>query len=84
LSPSAASSETLNHDPISPARSLLKSPMQRLKGEASPRVLANRRSFPNLVNGPPPAPPPDCALPPLPPGSAGMRSPMGLRNSVRV
>jgi hypothetical protein len=47
------------------------------------KAVANRRSMPTLVNGPPPAPPPDCALPPLPPGG-GMRSPMGVRGSVRV
>lgn len=37
--------------------------MQRVR---SAKALANRRSMPVLVNGPPPAPPPDYALPPLP------------------
>jgi hypothetical protein len=54
----------------------------------SPRSLANRRSIPMLVNGPPPAPPPECALPPLPPnpsigrGSAngkGSENPLALK-----
>ncbi|KAI9645399.1 hypothetical protein NHQ30_006138 [Ciborinia camelliae] len=36
----------------------------------SGRVISNRRSLPALMHGAPPAPPPDCALPPLPPGSA--------------
>lgn len=36
----------------------------------SGRSVSNRRSLPALMHGAPPAPPPDCALPPLPPGSA--------------
>jgi hypothetical protein len=28
--------------------------------------LLSRRSLPQLVEGPPPAPPPSCALPPIP------------------
>ena len=57
---------------------------QSLKVPALPKVVANRRSMPTLVNGPPPAPPPDCALPPLPPGTAALRSTIGVRSSVRV
>ena len=57
---------------------------QRLKVQAHPKALANRRSMPTLVNGPPPAPPPDCALPPLPPGSAEMRRPKSVRKSLRI
>jgi hypothetical protein len=84
-SPSAASNETFHHGAMSPTPSSLKSPsIQRLKAQASPKLLGNRRSMPMMANGPPPAPPPDCALPPLPPGNAGLRSPLGLRNSVRV
>lgn len=30
------------------------------------RAVMNRRSMPQLVEGPPPAPPPSCALPPIP------------------
>lgn len=85
---STASSGALNRDlglgvnlgsqPIS----LMSPHLQRLKAD-SKKALVNRRSMPTLVNGPPPAPPPDCALPPLPPGS-GIRSLVGVRNSVRV
>jgi hypothetical protein len=55
---------------------------QRLKPQSNP-ALANRRSMPMLVNGPPPMPPPNCALPPLPPGTAP-RSTLVSRGSVRV
>lgn len=55
---------------------------QRLKPQSNP-ALANRRSMPMLVNGPPPMPPPNCALPPLPPGTAP-RSTLVSRESVRA
>jgi hypothetical protein len=80
---STASSGALNRDlnlssqPIS----LISPHLQRLKAD-SKKALVNRRSMPTLVNGPPPAPPPDCALPPLPPG--GIRSPVSVRSFVRV
>lgn len=45
-------------------------------------ALANRRSMPMLV-GPPPMPPPNCALPPLPPGMVP-RSAVVSRGSVRT
>jgi hypothetical protein len=80
---STASSGTLNQGPTSPPISLMPPHLQRLKADANTKALGNRRSMPTLVNGPPPAPPPDCALPPLPPGS-GMRSPISVRNSVQV
>jgi hypothetical protein len=57
--------------------------VQRLKGAAK-KDLLNRRSMPQLVKGPPPAPPPNYALPPIP---GGLRSPLsvkGGRNSVLV
>jgi hypothetical protein len=57
---------------------------QRLKVQAHPKALGNRRSMPTLVNGPPLAPPPDCALPPLPPGSAGLQRPKSVRKSLRL
>ncbi|TDZ40628.1 hypothetical protein C8035_v005500 [Colletotrichum spinosum] len=38
---------------------------KQLKGESS-KAIPNRRSLPQLVEGPPPAPPPNCALPPIP------------------
>ena len=85
VSPSTAPSSTLNYGLTSPAPlSLLSPSIQRLKVQSNSKSLGNRRSMPTLVNGPPPAPPPDCALPPLPPGSAGMRSPISIRSSVRV
>jgi len=68
--------------------SILSPSLQRLKAEGHSKTLSNRRSMPALANGPPPAPPPDCALPPLPPGSSGSMkshaSPMSVRNSVQV
>jgi hypothetical protein len=75
---SKASSGTLNQGQLSPAPMSMISPaFQRIKNQ---KALANRRSMPTLVNGPPPAPPPDCALPPLPP----IRSSIGMRNPVKV
>ena len=75
---STASSGTLNQGQLSPAPMSMMSPaFQRIKNQ---KALANRRSMPTLVNGPPPAPPPDCALPPLPP----IRSSIGMRNPVKV
>ncbi|KAH8590432.1 hypothetical protein B0O99DRAFT_691646 [Bisporella sp. PMI_857] len=56
-----------------------KTAVNRLKVE---KILANRRSMPVLVNGPPPAPPPDCALPPLPP--PGPKAQTKLSTAVRV
>lgn len=41
------------------------SPSPRIKA-LRVQTLVNRRSMPTLAKGPPPAPPPDCALPPLP------------------
>jgi hypothetical protein len=81
---STASSGALNRDLNLTAQpiSLISPHLQRLKVD-SKNILVNRRSMPTLLNGPPPAPPPDCALPPLPPGS-GMRSPVSLKSSVRV
>jgi hypothetical protein len=75
---STASSGTLNQGQLSPAPISMISPaFQRIKNQ---KALANRRSMPTLVNGPPPAPPPDCALPPLPP----IRSSIGMRNPLKV
>lgn len=63
-----------------PARTSLNT--QRLKPQNN-LALANRRSMPALMTGPPPMPPPNCALPPLPPGSAP-RSTVVSRESVRT
>lgn len=61
--------------------SMLSPSLQRVKEHEISRTVINRRSMPTLVNGPPPAPPPDCALPPLPPpGSA--RGSVGSRGSM--
>ncbi|OAA56628.1 peptidase family m20 m25 m40 protein [Niveomyces insectorum RCEF 264] len=38
----------------------------------SSRAVLYRRSMPQLADGPPPAPPPTCALPPLPSGSSDL------------
>ncbi|KAH7314212.1 hypothetical protein BKA65DRAFT_118194 [Rhexocercosporidium sp. MPI-PUGE-AT-0058] len=58
--------------------------LQRVKEhDEMARTVMNRHSTPTLVNGPPPAPPPDCALPPLPqPGSA--RGSVGSRGSLSI
>lgn len=70
------SSQALPTPPLSSKSTSLLSPtFQRLKSynnNVTKQPLANRRSMPHLVNGPPPAPPPNCALPPLP---GGERSP---------
>ncbi|KAI0160904.1 hypothetical protein GGR52DRAFT_151394 [Hypoxylon sp. FL1284] len=42
------------------------SPKQLLAVDVGARALSLRRSMPTLAEGPPPAPPPTCALPPLP------------------
>lgn len=50
----------------------------------SRKDLRGPKSMPQLVNGPPPAPPPNCALPPIP---TGMKNPLAMKNnrsSVRV
>ncbi len=39
----------------------------RTQSASSSKSILYRRSMPQLANGPPPAPPPTCALPPLPP-----------------
>jgi len=57
---------------------------RRLKVSDSSKGLGNRRSMPLLSTGPPPAPPPTMALPPLPPASGGLKSPMRLSMSVKV
>lgn len=38
----------------------------QLRADVKARALLNRRSMPQLSEGPPPLPPPTCALPPLP------------------
>ncbi|KAE8443826.1 hypothetical protein EG329_001333 [Mollisiaceae sp. DMI_Dod_QoI] len=90
---STASSGTLNRGVISPAGpspgalALLSPSFQRVKEQsANGRTLVNRRSMPTLVNGPPPAPPPNCALPPLPPPGHGtsLKSPVDIRGSMRL
>jgi len=52
------------------------------------KTLGNRRSMPHLANGPPPAPPPSCALPPLPgirgASTLSMGSQLNGRSSVRA
>ncbi|KAG4435665.1 hypothetical protein IFR05_008860 [Cadophora sp. M221] len=67
-----------------PPSSLISPGLQRVKEHDISHTVINRRSMPTLVNGPPPAPPPDCALPPLPPpgssrGSVGSRGSMSIR-----
>jgi len=43
------------------------SPSRHLRVDLQSQLLFNRKSMPQLVEGPPPAPPPTCALPPIPP-----------------
>ncbi|KAI1342317.1 hypothetical protein F5Y15DRAFT_299448 [Xylariaceae sp. FL0016] len=52
----------------SPRRSSssLKGSTQSLGVDAQNKALLARRSMPQLAEGPPPAPPPNCALPPIP------------------
>lgn len=73
--PSAEDLSNYTHTRVTPSTQHLK-PQNNLG-------LANRRSMPMLVNGPPPMPPPNCALPPLPPGTTP-RSTLVSRESVRV
>lgn len=88
-SPRLASKSTLSSKlpapEAKPAASLLSPAMRRLKIEGRAKLLANRRSMPVLA-GPPPAPPPSCALPPLPSGGS-VKIPTSMktmRNSVHV
>ncbi|KAK0118284.1 hypothetical protein ONS95_012581 [Cadophora gregata] len=61
--------------------SMLSPGLQRVKEHEISRTVINRRSMPALVNGPPPAPPPDCALPPIPPPGSS-RGSVGSRGSL--
>jgi hypothetical protein len=95
-SKSTSSSPTLHSDLLvrplmtPPATSKrVSSSVQRLKAQNSSKALAVRRSMPLLVDGPPPAPPPNCALPPLPGIGAGIArqnllNNVSTRNNVRV
>ena len=66
-----------SHGTTSPASLTVLSPaIHHLKVQNHPKVVGARKSMPNLVEGPPPAPPPNYALPPLPPGGADRRSRM--------
>ncbi|KAI2609430.1 uncharacterized protein GGS25DRAFT_520224 [Hypoxylon fragiforme] len=52
---------------------------QFLAVNSSPKALLTRRSMPHLADGPPPAPPPTCALPPIP-----MKRPVNQPRSIRA
>ncbi|KAI9054690.1 hypothetical protein LZ554_001842 [Drepanopeziza brunnea f. sp. 'monogermtubi'] len=66
-----------------PPTSLMSPLLQRVTEED--KSATHQRGTPTLVNGPPLAPPPKCALPPIPlPGSADTRSPTGSSGSLRV
>lgn len=76
-----------------PTKSLRRTPpqrristtLQRLRADSNSKGTSSRGSLPTLVSGPPPAPPPNCALPPLPPaGSGGLRSPSGPLSTVKA
>ncbi|KAH8804837.1 hypothetical protein F5884DRAFT_680133 [Xylogone sp. PMI_703] len=60
------------------------SPLQHI--EANARGVSTRKSLPILVSGPPPAPPPDYALPPLPPAGNGSKGPLrsGSKGGIRT
>ncbi|EKD15374.1 peptidase family m20 m25 m40 protein [Drepanopeziza brunnea f. sp. 'multigermtubi' MB_m1] len=61
-----------------PPASLMSPLLQRVTEED--KSAKHQRGTPTLVNGPPPAPPPECALPPIPlPGSADPRVRLGAR-----
>lgn len=81
-SPSIVPGETLNPRAKSPTAK--RPSAQSLKIKAEPKLPGSRTSMPMLVNGPPPAPPPNCALPPLPARDAGLRNALRSRNSVRA
>lgn len=61
LRPSAATSQ-----PASPQMTALNGYDSIARPESRGKALASRRSMPVLADGPPPAPPPTCALPPIP------------------
>ncbi|KAI8960716.1 hypothetical protein F5Y11DRAFT_254818 [Daldinia sp. FL1419] len=54
------------------------SPKQLLAVEMGSKALLTRRSMPQLSEGPPPAPPPTCALPPLP-GKRSITTPRSIQ-----
>ena len=90
ISPSVSSTNQISQAPTvalpeeqanSPAVKPAAPSMQRLRQE---KMLSNRRSLPFLVGGPPPAPPPNCALPPLPPRSGLRNGTLNKRSSVRA
>ncbi|PBP17112.1 peptidase family m20 m25 m40 protein [Diplocarpon rosae] len=80
--PSSAQSVVRAATPA-PHTGRLKPAVRRLREEEI-KSLTSRRSLPALVEGPPPAPPPNCALPPLPPPSVRSKSALGRRISVKV
>jgi hypothetical protein len=93
LKPAVISPTSAQHPVQSPrllnqsSSGFLSPSFQHIKDGSDAKSLLNRRSMPHLVNGPPPAPPPNCALPPLPPGTppaAGLRSPLGVRGSMNL
>ncbi|RDW79777.1 hypothetical protein BP6252_04415 [Coleophoma cylindrospora] len=58
--------------------------VRRLRIQSTPQALSNRRSLPALTDGPPPAPPPNCALPPLPsPAEVGVPR-ASMRHSIKA
>ncbi|KAK1766816.1 hypothetical protein QBC33DRAFT_611488 [Phialemonium atrogriseum] len=72
LTVTSVDSQDLLSGPISPnfrPRSMaprISTSNQHLRIDSFSRDLPNRRSMSQLVEGPPPAPPPTCALPPIP------------------
>ncbi|KAK2071137.1 hypothetical protein P8C59_005586 [Phyllachora maydis] len=56
--------------------------VQHLRVESLSKAVMQRRSMPQLAEGPPPAPPPTCALPPIPPRKfsedKSLRRPAGI------
>jgi hypothetical protein len=83
-SPSPAPHSPLSTKPFRTplASKLISTSVQHLKAQSSSKPLAIRRSMPLLVEGPPPAPPPNCALPPLPGSGVGISKQSPLKNSI--
>jgi hypothetical protein len=69
--------------PPSSSKPILPS-VKNLIAQSNSQTLGNRRSMPLLTEGPPPAPPPNCALPPLPVSGVTRAKQSPLINNSRI